>query len=268
MQPVPMPTAPPGAPVVMRPAAEQPPAPPAFFSPAPPVVTPLRPAATVAPVPANAPAPPAPVASAPIAPVIAAPGAAMLAATAIAPANLGTRRGEDIPEGLLTDIATRGVRQPIIVRRSAANAERYELICGHRRWRAAQRVGLSQLPATVVVQDDATAILTSLAENLQSGTLAVMDEAQAYLRLLTQCATDASAVTAATGSDRKHIVQTMRLLGLPPLVRHLVSAGTLSRELAYLLLDAPNPETLADAILAEGLSVDAVKQRLNGGTKS
>jgi ParB family chromosome partitioning protein len=189
-------------------------------------------------------------------------GATMLPVAAIVAANLGTRRGEDMPEPLLADIATRGVRQPIIVRRSAANAEHYEIICGHRRWRAAQRVGLAQIPAIVVTQDDATAILASLAENLQTGNLSVVDEAQAYLRLLTQCAVDASAVTAAIGRDRKHIVQSMRLLGLPPLVRHLISSGMLSRDHAFLLLDAPNPEALADAILAENLTVDATRQRL------
>jgi ParB family transcriptional regulator, chromosome partitioning protein len=189
-------------------------------------------------------------------------GATMLPVAAIIAANLGTRRGEDIPEPLLADIATRGVRQPIVVRRAAANSEQYEIICGHRRWRAAQRVGLAQIPAVVVTQDDTTAILASLAENLQTGTLPVVDEAQAYLRLLTQCAVDASAVTAAIGRDRKHIVQTMRLLGLPPLVRHLIGSGVLSRDHAFLLLDAPNPEALADAILAEHLTVEAARQRL------
>ena len=190
------------------------------------------------------------------------PGATMLPVAAIVSANLGTRRGDDLPEPLIADIATRGVRQPIVVRRSAANPEHYEIICGHRRWRAAQRVGLAQLPAVVVTQDDPTAILSSLAENLQTGTLSVVDEAQAYLRLLTQCAVDASAVTAAVGRDRKHIVQSMRLLGLPPLVRHLIGSGMLSRDHAFLLLDAPNPEALADAILAENLTVEAARQRL------
>jgi ParB/RepB/Spo0J family partition protein len=234
------------------------------------------PAAPIAPAPiaqapvAAAPIPQAPVAQAPVAaphpyPVPNNPvpmGATMLAVTAIVAANLGTRRGEDIPEPLLADIATRGVRQPITVRRSASNPERYEIICGHRRWRAALRVGLTQIPAIVVTQDDAAAILASLAENLQTGNLSAVDEAQAYLRLLTQCAVDASAVTAAIGRDRKHIVQSMRLLGLPPLVRHLVGSGMLSREHAYLLLDAPNPEALADAILAEHLTVEAARQRL------
>ena len=189
-------------------------------------------------------------------------GATMIPVAAIVAANLGTRRGEDVPDALLNDIATRGVRQPMTVRRSAADPERFDLICGHRRLRAAQRNGLAHVPATIIASDDAAAILASLVENLQLGTLSVIDEAQAYLRLLTQCAMDASAVTEATGRDRKHIVQSMRLLGLPPLVRHLIGAGMLSRDHAHLLLDAPHPEALADAILAENLSVEAARQRL------
>ncbi len=234
--------------------------PPAAPTPAPaPVAAPIAAMPLQVPVAANAPsAPPQQTFAAQAVP----PGATMLPVAATVTANLGTRRGDDIPEPLISDIATRGVRQPIVVRRSAANPEHYEIICGHRRWRAAQRVGLAQLPAVVVSQDDPTAILSSLAENLQTGTLSVVDEAQAYLRLLTQCAIDASAVTAAVGRDRKHIVQSMRLLGLPPLVRHLIGSGMLSRDHAFLLLDAPNPEALADAILAENLTVEATRQRL------
>lgn len=262
-QPAPLP------PLVFRPVPIPTPVPTAMPLPTPtPLVAPMS---AVRPPAAQQP-PAAPIAAVPAAASPAAPhavptnplpmGATMLPVAAIVAANLGTRRGEDVPEPLLADIATRGVRQPITVRRSASNSEHYEIICGHRRWRAAQRVGLAQIPATVVAQDDATAILASLADNLQTGNLSAVDEAQAYLRLLTQCAVDASAVTAAIGRDRKHIVQSMRLLGLPPLVRHLVGSGMLSREHAYLLLDAPNPEALADAILAENLSVEATRQRL------
>ncbi len=227
------------------------------------------------------PAPPAaPVAREPIAPAtfavppsVTAPhpvplGATMLPIAAMVAAQLGTRRGDDVPETLLADIATRGVRQPVTLRRSASHPEQYEIICGHRRWRAAQRVGLAQIPAIVVTQDDAAAILASLTENLQLGNLSVIEEAQAYLRLLTQCAADVSAVTAATGRERKHIVQSMRLLGLPPLVRHLIGSGMLSREHAFVLLDAPHPEALADAILAEHLSVDAARQRIAAGAEA
>jgi ParB family chromosome partitioning protein len=119
----------------------------------------------------------------------------------------------------------------------------------------------------VVAQDDATAILASLRENLQLADLSAIEEAQAYLRLLTQCAVDVAAVSAASGRDRTHIVQSMRLLGLPPLVRHLISGGMLSHEHAFVLLDAPQPEALADAIIAEQLSVEAARQRLAAGAK-
>jgi ParB/RepB/Spo0J family partition protein len=193
--------------------------------------------------------------------------ATMLAVAAMVAANLGTRHGDDIPNTLLADVATRGVCQPVTVRRSTSNSEQYEIVCGHRRWRAAQRVGLAQIPAIVVAQDDATAILASLTENLQLNNLSAIDEAQAYLRLLTQYAIDVSVVTAAIGRDRKHIVQNMRLLGLPPLVRHLIGSGVLSREHAFVLLDAPQPEALADAILTEHLSVEAARQRIAAGAE-
>ena len=250
---------------VQQHAAMQPPqAAPVAPVPVPP--TPIAPAPFAAPPSFAQPAPLATPSAAPMpAPHPVPAGATMLPVAAMVAANLGTRRGDDMPDTLLADIATRGVRQPVTVRRSASNPEQYEIVCGHRRWRAAQRVGLAQIPAIVVTQDDATAILASLAENLQQGNLSVLDEAQAYLRLLTQCAVDVSAVTAAIGRDRKHIVQSMRLLGLPPLVRHLIGSGMLSREHAFVLLDAPQPEALADAILAENLSVEAARQRIAAG---
>jgi ParB family transcriptional regulator, chromosome partitioning protein len=263
----------PAAPASIAPAAFAPPtftAPQLFTQPAPVAAPPFMAPPVVAP-PVVAPPVVAPVAAlpaaAPLAPHPVPTGATMLPIASMVVANLGTRRGDDMPETLLADIATRGVRQPVTVRRSASNPEHYEIICGHRRWRAAQRVGLAQIPAIVVTQDDATAILASLTENLQQGNLSVLDEAQAYLRLLTQHAVDVSAVTTAIGRDRKHIVQSMRLLGLPPLVRHLVGSGMLSREHAFVLLDAPQPEALADAILAEHLSVEAARQRIAAGAK-
>jgi len=251
------------APAAMPPVAPPVPPPiavPRATRPAIPLVNPIRSAIP--------PAPPRPPQPSPVANESAsqsaavAGGAAMLPIAAIAPANLGTRRGEDVPEALLADIATRGVRQPILVRRAAGDAERYEIVCGHRRWRAAQRLGLSQIAAVVGSHDDAQAILASLAENLQLANFSPIDEAQAYLRLLTQCAVDISAVTAATGRDRPYVVRSMRLLGLPPLVRHLIGAGSIARDHAYVLLDAPNPEELADAIIAEHLSVEATRQRI------
>jgi ParB family transcriptional regulator, chromosome partitioning protein len=189
--------------------------------------------------------------------------ATMLPVAALDPASLGTRQGEDTPDELVTDLATRGVRQPLLVRRAAGTAGRFEIICGHRRWRAAKRIGLARVPVTLCAYDDGQAILASLGENTPLGDLSPIEEAQAYLNLLTRCAVDAGAIAQACGRDRQHIVRAVRLLGLPPLVRQLISGGQLTSEHAYLLLDSPDPAALAAMILGEKLSVEATRQRLS-----
>jgi ParB family transcriptional regulator, chromosome partitioning protein len=187
----------------------------------------------------------------------------MLPVAALDPANLGTRQGDETPESLVADLAKRGVRQPLLVRRAVGTAGRFEIICGHRRWRAAQRIGLARVPVTLCSYDDGQAILASLAENTPLGDLSPIEEAQAYLNLLTRCAVDAAAIAQACGRDRQHIVRAVRLLGLPPLVRQLVSGGQLTSDHAYLLLDSPDPAALAAMILGEKLSVEATRQRLS-----
>jgi len=189
-------------------------------------------------------------------------GAVMLPLSAMAPANLGTRRSDATPDDLVADIAKRGVRQPLIVRGAPDSPERYEIICGHRRWRAAQRAGLARVPATLSADDDAHAVLASLNENLQHDDFSAIDEAHAYLRLLTRCAVDAGMIAEATGRDRQHIIRAVRLLGLSPRLQKLISAGKLSADHADLLLDASNPEALADMIMGEQLSPEAARERL------
>ena len=195
------------------------------------------------------------------------PSANMIAVAAMGPANLGTRSDSDAPEALVTDIAKRGVRQALLVRRAANGSERFEIICGHRRWRAAQRIGLARVPVTIAELNDAQAVLASLGENIALGDLSALDEAQTYLRLLTRCAVDVAAIAQASGRDRQHVVRAVRLLGLPLPVRQLISSGRLSSEHAYVLLDAANPEALAEAITGEQLSVEAARQRLSAGTR-
>jgi ParB family chromosome partitioning protein len=191
----------------------------------------------------------------------------MLSVGAMAPADLGTRTDDAAPEALVADIAKRGVRQALLVRRSISNTDRFEIICGHRRWLAAQRIGLARVPATICTHDDAQAILASLSENMELGDLSALDEAQSYLRLLTRCSAEMSAITQASGRDRQHVVRAVRLLGLPLSVRLLISSGRLSSEHAYILLDAANPEALAAAITGEQLSVEAARQRLSAGAR-
>lgn len=187
----------------------------------------------------------------------------MLPVELLEPGDVGTRRSsEEVPDALVADIAKHNIGKPVLVRRSAANAERFEIIAGRRRWRAAQRAGLTQLPAVIVAMSDGEAILASLTENLGRADLSPIDEAHAYLRLLTQCGMQPAEITAATGHDRQHLVRIMRLLGLPPPVRRLVDTGQLSADHGAALLDAADPSALADTIIAQGLSVAELRQRL------
>lgn len=228
---------------------------------------------------------PAPAVVAPSAPVVAAPvrepppagaadtrpsltfpgGVVTLPIEALEPSGCGTRRSDDaVPADLVMSIATDGLRQPLLVRRAKGGGERYEIIAGLRRWHAAQRIGLAQVPAIVTDLDDGQAVLASLHENLHRGDLPALDEARAYLRLMTQHALSAAEVTETIGRDRQHVVRWMRLLGLPPRLRDHLDAGRISTDHAFLLLGAAHAEELGDAIAAEGLSLDETRRRLDG----
>jgi ParB family chromosome partitioning protein len=177
--------------------------------------------------------------------------------------NVGTRHGEtDAPEALVAAIAREGVRQPLLVRRKPGDEGRYEIIAGRRRWRAARRLGLTQIAAVVANFADPEAVLASLTENLAVGDLSPIDEARAYLRLMTEFSLDPRDVSAATGRDIAHIVRTLRLMGLPPKLKELVSSGRLTRNHAYALLDMPDPERAAEQMLAEQSGVDEALRRI------
>jgi len=177
--------------------------------------------------------------------------------------TIGTRHGEsDAPEALVASIAREGMRQPILVRRKPGEEGRYEIIAGRRRWRAARRLGLTQIAAVVTNLGDPEAVLASLTENLGVGDLSPIDEARAYLRLMTEFSLDPRDVSAATGCDIAHIVRTLRLMGLPPKLKELVSSGRLTRNHAYALLDMPDPERAAEQMLAEQDGGDEALRRI------
>jgi ParB family transcriptional regulator, chromosome partitioning protein len=251
------------------PAIEPPPALRHTIPDTPPVTSPMTPAVPplsgieqiLRPIPAASPRPDAP---APLRPQASAPAqtsgiAALDSSTLLLPpavfdiGTVGTRQGEsDAPEALVAAIAREGgIRQPILVRRKPSDEGRYEIIAGRRRWRAARRLGLTQIAAVVTNLGDPEAVLASLSENLALGDLSPIDEARAYLRLMTEFSLDPRDVTAATGRDISHIVRTLRLMGLPPRLKELVSSGRLTRSHAYALLDMPDPERAAEQMLAE-----------------
>lgn len=160
---------------------------------------------------------------------------------------------------LAASIAEMGVLQPILVRPAE---EGYELIAGERRWRAAQRVGLATIPAVIRATDDVSSVEQALVENLHREDLTPLEEAAAFLQLIEDFELTHDQVAARVGKSRSTITNTIRLLGLPPAVQHLLADGQLSAGHARALLGTPDrslQESLARIAVAEGWSVRAVE---------
>jgi ParB family chromosome partitioning protein len=177
------------------------------------------------------------------------------------------RFGEAELEGLARSIRDQGVLQPLLVR-PAAGAAGYEIVAGERRWRAAQRAGLHELPVVVRELSDRAALELALVENLQRQDLGPLEEAEAYRRLIEEFGHSQEELGRALGRSRSHIANMMRLLGLPPAVRAMVEDGSLSAGHARALLAATAPERLALKVATEGLSVrqtEALVRRSNAG---
>jgi ParB family chromosome partitioning protein len=166
---------------------------------------------------------------------------------------------------LAQSIRVNGIIQPILVRRAG---DRFEIIAGERRWRAAQIAGLLRVPVIVREIGDDQLLQVALIENIQRENLNPIDEAAAYRRLLDECAMTQEALAEAVGKDRASIANHLRLLRLPIEVQKQVSGGTLSMGHARALVGIENPVTLrkaADDVVARGLSVretEALVRRL------
>jgi ParB family chromosome partitioning protein len=168
---------------------------------------------------------------------------------------------EEAMAELVHSIREIGLLQPIVVRR--VDADRYELIMGERRWRAAQAAGLEAIPAIVRATEDDAMLRDALLENLHRSDLNALEEAAAYDQLLHDfgCTHDELAVR--IGRSRPQISNTLRLLKLPAQVQRRLAAGVLSAGHARALLaldDAVAQERLAARIVAEGLSVRSVEE--------
>jgi len=167
-------------------------------------------------------------------------------------------------EELAQSIRSHGVIQPIVVReRSAAEGGGYWLIAGERRWRAAQRAGLHDIPAIVREATPAKAFELALIENLQRDDLDPIEEAEAYRRLFDEHGFTQEQLAERVGKDRATVANALRLLRLPPTVRALVQDGTLSMGHARALLGLDDPmaiDVLARKVHARALSVRATEE--------
>jgi ParB family chromosome partitioning protein len=158
-------------------------------------------------------------------------------------------------EELAQSMRSHGVIQPILVR---PVGDRFEIIAGERRWRAAQRAGLMKVPVTVRDVANDKLLEVALIENIQREDLNPIEEAQAYHRLTTEMALSHDAIAAAVGKDRATVTNYMRLLRLPAEVRNDVSSGSLSMGHARALLSLPDEAAqrrVARDVVAKGWSV-------------
>lgn len=196
-----------------------------------------------------------------------APGVARLAVADIAP-NPHQPRRQFKPEAmdeLIASVRAHGVLQPILVRPIAGN--RFEIIAGERRWRAAQAAGLHEMPAVVRDLDDRTAFEIALIENIQRSDLNAIEEARGYRRLIDDFGHTQAVLAGIVGKSRSHITNLLRLLDLPESIQAMVEDGRLAMGHARALAGSPNAEALARRAVAEGLSVRAVEQLAAGRTK-
>jgi len=153
---------------------------------------------------------------------------------------------------LAASIAARGLIQPIVVR---PHGKGYQIVAGERRWRAAQRARLHEVPVIVRDFDDAAALEVALVENIQRQDLNAIEEAEAYHRLIDDFGHTQDALGKLVHKSRSHIANLLRLLELPKSVQDKVIEGTLTMGHARALIGAPDVENLADQVVSRGLSV-------------
>jgi ParB family chromosome partitioning protein len=191
-------------------------------------------------------------------------GLANLAIAAIEPHPDQPRRhfDEEALDELARSIGKRGVIQPVIVR--PLGEGRYQLVAGERRWRAAQKAQLHEIPALIRELEEPDVMAIALIENIQREDLNPVEEARAYQRLAEDL--PPSTVASMVGKSRSHVVNMQRLLDLPPAVLEHLEAGRLAMGHARALIGHPDAETLAERAVAESLSVREVEKLGRKGT--
>ena len=189
-------------------------------------------------------------------------GARPVATDRLVPGRFQPRRrfGEEALDALAQSIREHGVLQPILARPAAEMPGHYEIVAGERRWLAANRAGLAEIPVAVRELDDRTAMEAALAENVQRNALSPIEEAEGYKRLLEEFGCTQERLSTVVGRSRPHIANTLRLLALPEPVRGLVDDGSLSAGHARALLGDPDPVGLARRTVADGLSVRRIER--------
>lgn len=163
-------------------------------------------------------------------------------------------------EELAGSIREKGILQPILVRAAPEGADLYEIIAGERRWRAAQRAGLHEVPIVVATADDREALELAIIENVQRADLNPLEEAQGYERLVADYGYTHSDIAKTIGKSRSHVANMTRLVKLPEKTRQMLAEGQISAGHARALLSVEQPDAVAEAIVERGLTVRDVER--------
>jgi ParB family chromosome partitioning protein len=162
-------------------------------------------------------------------------------------------------EELAASLRERGIIQPIVVRSLRGVPDGYEIIAGERRWRAAQRAGLHEVPVVIIEATDAEALQLAIIENVQRADLNPLEEAEGYRALMEEFHNSQEEIAKIVGKSRSYIANTLRLLKLPDAVKAYIQDGKLTAGHARMLIGEANAEQLAQDIVARDLNVREVE---------
>jgi ParB family chromosome partitioning protein len=189
-------------------------------------------------------------------------GQRRVATTSLRPNARNPRRvfSEDELDELTASLRERGMIQPIVARPVRGAPDAYEIIAGERRWRAAQRAGLHEVPVVIIEATDEESLQLAIIENVQRTDLNPLEEAEGYRALVEDYNHTQDDIAKMVGKSRSHVANTLRLLKLPPSIRGYIFKGKLDAGHARMLVGQPNAEKLAEEIVARGLNVRQVEE--------
>jgi len=167
---------------------------------------------------------------------------------------------DDELDELAASLRERGMIQPIVARPVRGAHDAYEIIAGERRWRAAQRAGLHEVPVVIIEATDDESLQLAIIENVQRADLNPLEEAEGYRALMEDYSHTQDDIAKMVGKSRSHVANTLRLLKLPPSIRGYILKGKLDAGHARMLVGQPNAEKLAEEIVARGLNVRQVEE--------
>lgn len=171
-------------------------------------------------------------------------------------------------ESLVKSISEKGILQPILVRRHPKESNAYEIVAGERRWRAAQRAKLHEVPVIIKDLSDTDTLEFALIENIHREDLTPLEEAEGYQRLMDEFGHTQDLLSKTVSKSRSHIANTLRLLNLPDEIKSMIDDGLLTAGHGRALVGIPNAEEFAHLIIEKGLNVRQTEQLVKQGKKA